>query len=231
MKKIFLSLLCTGALALPLPAVAQGPAAGTLNALLGPQGPVNGLLLSLQQGNLQPLIDGVTSNVSLVQGDIAVPLNNTLSGLLVKFDLGQTINGLQDTLSVTVGSLAGGLLGGNGGLPIVGGLLGGDGGIPVAGGLLGGEGSLPIVGGLLSSNGGIPVIGGLLGGDGGLPIVGGLLGGEGGIPIVGGLLGGGALALPVSGQRLTLDEIPLPTQDLDTGTLTGLLGGATLAGL
>lgn len=205
MKKIFIPLVFAGILALPLPALAQGPA-GTLNALLGPQGPVNGLLLSLKQGNLQPLVDGLASNTGLIGGDIAAPLNNTLSGLLVKFDLNQTVNGLQDTLTVAVGGLAGGLLGaGGGGLP-----LGGD---------------------LLGGSGGIPIIGGLLGGDGGIPVIGGLLGGQGGIPIIGGLLGGGALALPVSGQRLSLEELPLPAQDLDTATLTGLLTGATLAGL
>jgi hypothetical protein len=52
-------------------------------------------------------------------------------------------------LAPITGLLGGGLLGGNGGLPVVGSLLGGNGGLPVVGDLLGGNGGLPVVGDLL----------------------------------------------------------------------------------
>ncbi|MDT0617944.1 hypothetical protein RM531_05625 [Salinisphaera sp. P385] len=151
--------------------------------------------------------------------------------------------------------LIGGLLGGEGGLPLVGGLLGGEGGIPIVGGLLGGEGGLPllggdsagglpIVGGLLGGEGGIPIVGALLGGDGdllligdllggddgGLPLIGGLLGGQGGLPIVGGLLGGG-MVMAGGSNGLLPEEVPLPLNQVDGGTLTALARDVTLQGL
>ncbi len=123
------------------------------------------------------------------------------------------------------------LLGGTDGLPLIGGLLGSEGGIPIVGGLLGGEGGIPIVGALLGGDGDLLLIGDLLGGDdGGLPLIGGLLGGQGGLPIVGGLLGGG-MVMAGGSNGLLPEEVPLPLDQVDGGTLTALARDVTLQGL
>lgn len=129
------------------PAMAQQNIVG---ALLGPTGPVQGLVTTLTTANAQPLIDGVASSNGLIQGNIASPLNNTLSGLLVNQDPGQVATGLQNTLTVALGSVGNGLAGGDTGLPGLDGLAGG--GLPILGALPGldglGGGGLPGAGGL-----------------------------------------------------------------------------------
>lgn len=143
------------------PAMAQQ---GTIDAILGANGPVQGLVTTLTTANAQPLIDGVTSNVGLIQGNIAAPLNSTLSGLLVNQDPGQVATGLQNTLTVTIDAVSNGLLGG-------GGLAGG--GLPGLGGAgLPGLDALPELPGLEGltdlAGGGLPGLPGA-GGAPGLP--------------------------------------------------------------
>lgn len=82
------------------PAAAQGPT-NAVDALLGPTGPVQGLVQSLGAGNLQPLVNGLVSDTGLIQGDIVDPLNATLSALLVQNDPNGSVIGLQATLAAT----------------------------------------------------------------------------------------------------------------------------------
>ncbi|MEQ8800273.1 MAG: hypothetical protein RJQ08_01790 [Salinisphaeraceae bacterium] len=180
----------------------------------------------------------------LAEVDLIGPGDGDMGGVLLPIAGG---DGSLPLLGGTDGlPLIGGLLGGEGGIPIVGGLLGGEGGLPLIGGLLGGDsaGGLPIVGGLLGGEGGIPIVGALLGGDGdllligdllggddgGLPLIGGLLGGQGGLPIVGGLLGGG-MVMAGGSNGLLPEEVPLPLNQVDGGTLTALARDVTLQGL
>lgn len=92
------------------PAAAQQAPAGLLQALLGSTGPLQGLTHSLQAGNLQPLVDGVTGDIGLLQGRIASPLNRTLSGLLVEADFGHTLNGAGATVVEITQAVGEGLL-------------------------------------------------------------------------------------------------------------------------
>lgn len=218
MKKL-LPLGLAGALLFSSPLMAQDRT-GVLEALLGSQGPVQGLVQTLTTANFQPLIDGLVSDTGLIRGGVAAPLNNTLSGLLVEFDLGLVFMGLQDTLGVTTNSLAAGLLGGD--------LLGGQaGGLPILGGLTGGLGSGIPLGAGNESQAGLPLLGQLAGNSGEIPILGVLLQGLS----LGSGLGGASFVLPAGGERLSVEELPLPVGELDDVTLTGLLGGATLSGL
>lgn len=120
------------------PAMAQQ---GTLDTLLGPQGPVQGLVTTLTTANAQPLVDGLIGPNGFIQGSIAGPGtgNSLLTGLLVNQDPGQVAGSLQNTLTVTIDAVSQGLLGG-----------GGAAGLPGAGGLpaLPGLDSLPALPGL-----------------------------------------------------------------------------------
>ena len=120
------SLLCGPAMAQQLDPTSA------LGALLSAQGPVQGLTTTLTTANPLPLINGLVGPGGFVQGDIAAPLNSSLTGLLVNQDPTQVSNGLQSTLTVTLDALTGSVLGttdpaqlpdaiaalaGNGGLP------------------------------------------------------------------------------------------------------------------
>ncbi len=83
-----------------------------MDALTGPNGPIAGLMAVPDAGNLGPLVDGLVSNSGFIRGDVAPPLNDTLSGLLVNQDPDQFATGLQTTVEVTVAALMRGLGGG-----------------------------------------------------------------------------------------------------------------------
>lgn len=90
-------------------ASAQGPN-NIVAALLGPTGPVQGLVQSLQQTSFEPLIDGlVHRQTGLIQGGIAEPLNRVLSGLLVTQEPIDVINGLSATVRSTLRSVSAGV--------------------------------------------------------------------------------------------------------------------------
>ncbi|MDT0635266.1 hypothetical protein [Spectribacter hydrogenoxidans] len=221
---------------------------GSLPLLGGTDGlPLIGGLLGGSEGGL-PLVGG------LLGGEGGLPIVGGLLGGEGGLPIVGGLLGGEGGLPIVGGLLGGegglpivgGLLGGEGGLPIVGGLLGGEGGLPIVGGLLGGDsaGGLPLVGDLLGGEGGLPIVGVLLGGDGdllllgdllggddgGLPLIGGLLGGQGGLPIVGGLLGSG-MVLAGGNNGLLPEEVPLPLNQVDGGTLTALARDVTLQGL
>ncbi|MDN5937026.1 MAG: hypothetical protein L0H83_00005, partial [Salinisphaera sp.] len=151
-----------------------GADGGVLGLLLGENGVVPSLLVTLTTLDFGPTIDAVAGpqgTSGLVRGGAGVALNQTLTGALdplLLTDLPQTVDGVQLLVTGLVDGLLAALTGeGAVGIPIIGGLLGGEGGL--LGGLLGGEGGIPIIGGLLGGEGGIPIIGGLLGGEGGIP--------------------------------------------------------------
>ncbi|MAA74879.1 MAG: hypothetical protein CMN28_09245 [Salinisphaeraceae bacterium] len=65
-------------------------------ALLGPTGPVQGLVTTLTTTNAAPLVNSLTgANSGLIQGRTGAGLNTTLTGLLVNQDPGQIAGGLQ----------------------------------------------------------------------------------------------------------------------------------------
>lgn len=112
MKK--LSVIALAALLYCGSASAQGPNQ-IVSALLGPNGPVQGLVQSLQQSNFKPLINGLAHNpTSLAQGQVAPPLNDELTGLLVTQVPIVIINNLTRTVREVVPAVVGGL--GNQGL-------------------------------------------------------------------------------------------------------------------
>lgn len=176
MKRISIMLLA--ALLYSGAASAQGPN-NVVQALLGPSGPVQGLFQSLEQRSLQPLVDGVASDKGLVQGDIAAPLNDTLSGLLVDRNGSQTVNNLVQTVTVTTEALGGVLSRGKGLQRLV---LGPNALIKVP----------------LTAEAGQGI---------GAKLLGGLSNGSFAASSGGGLLG--ASALSGGGQGLSADEIPL----------------------
>lgn len=139
MKKL-MGLAIVGSLFCAPAAMAQQ---GALDALLGPQGVVQGLVATLTTADFNPLINGAASDMQTgtAQGNIATPLDLTLTSLLVNQDAGGVAQGLQDTLTVTVSALASGLGGG----AILGG--GAAGGIPGLGALPGLD-ALPTLPGL-----------------------------------------------------------------------------------
>lgn len=206
-------------LALGMAGSAQAQGTISLAPLIGPNGalPIAGLLLG------GPNSGSLLAGLNTIGANGGLPLVGPLVGGLL--DSGGPLGGLLG-LGAT-----GGLLGNNG---LVGNLLNiglgakalpGGQQLPLASTLFT---ALPAISNLLTANGSIPIVGTLLGTTGSIPVLGDVLVA---IPVVGGILGGGALVLPSSGQRLSLAELPLPLNDLDNATLTGLLGGATLRGL
>lgn len=127
-------------------AAAQDGPSNIVQALLGPTGPVQGLFQSARAGNLQPLVDGLVSDTGLIQGEIAQPLNFTLSGLLVKRRVGPVVNGVGQT-AVTATGAVGQLLSGDGLQAVVGsGGLVEIPGLTVGGNALGGSRGLALPG-------------------------------------------------------------------------------------
>lgn len=118
MKKLLLVVMVS-ALYCGTAAAASAPT-NIVGALLGDSGPVYGLLHSLQDQSLQPLSDSLVSTSGLIEGLIAPNLGDTLDGLLVNNDLGQTINGLVGAVFLTGESAGGGLLQGQGLQQIIG---------------------------------------------------------------------------------------------------------------
>lgn len=112
MKKI--GIIALAALLYSGAATAQDGPDNIVQALLGPTGPVQGLFQSLQQRNLQPLVDGLVSDTGVIQGDVATPLNRTLSGLLVGGNTSNIVNGLGTTLITTTRAVGAGVFRGQG---------------------------------------------------------------------------------------------------------------------
>lgn len=183
-------------------ASAQGPD-NIVAALLGPTGPVQGLVQSLQQRSLEPLVNGlVHTDTGLIQGQIAEPLNGVLIGVLDARDPTFVINNLTETVRVTLGAVAGGL--GNKGLGRI--VLGPNALVQVS--LLGEAGEGPVAD-LLASLPALNVD------NVTRPLVGGLLFGSG-------VIAGG-------GQGMSPQEIPLA--DMAPAARSALINNVSLPGL
>lgn len=135
-----------------VPAMAQ-PASGTLGALLGPQGAVQGLVATLTNlPNFAPLINGAAGTDAngmqsgTVRGNAADPLSFTLTSLLVNQDPAGVAEGLQATVVTLVSALQNGLVGSFGPAQLAG-LAPTGAGLPGLDGLPG-LGSLPGLDGL-----------------------------------------------------------------------------------
>lgn len=92
-------LIALGLLGLSLSGTASAQNESFVGVLLGPAGPVDGLVNTLMTQNLEPTTDGATgSNSGLLRGTAGGGLNDVLEGLLVNQDPDQVQRGLVDTI-------------------------------------------------------------------------------------------------------------------------------------
>ncbi|MES1944847.1 hypothetical protein PC39_12049 [Salinisphaera sp. PC39] len=130
-------------------ASAQGE---VLNALVGPEGVVSGLVATLTTADAAPLVDSLAgANSGLLQGTAGAGLNDVLGGLLSDQDPARIQLGLETVLMIGVAGESGVLE------QLLGGLPGGAGSVP-------GLDGLPLLGDLAGLLGGLPDLAG-----GGLP--------------------------------------------------------------